>query len=146
MELVAIVSFLPIAVKTWDGARIPAVHALPEDAHIPFISNIKTKDSESIPSIQKLTFEHSLSFLSPFKITPSIPLSISFINSSLIFFTLSLCSIIFEVAISIAFPSPTIPGTFSVPALFEHYWCPPFITGSNFTKLLIYAAPTPFGP
>ena len=63
------------------GARIPDVHALPEEAHIPFISNIKTKDSESTPSIQKLTFEHNLSFLSPFKITPSIPFSISFINS-----------------------------------------------------------------
>ncbi|TWH93437.1 hypothetical protein IQ17_06983 [Bradyrhizobium daqingense] len=49
-------------------------------------------------------------------------------------------------ASSAAFPSPTIPGIFSVPARRPRSCDPPQISGWNFVPLRKYNAPTPFGP
>ena len=97
---------------------MPELHALPVEAHTPSISSIRINDSESTPFIEKLTLEHNLRILSPFNLTSFISLSIFAIKVSLKSTILSVCSAIFSVTSSIALPRPTIPGTFSVPALF----------------------------
>ncbi len=69
---------------------------------------------------------------------PFLSLSLKYLN----LFTLSSISFI---ASSAAAPIPTIPGTFSVPALLPPSCIPPSISGFNLIPFLTYNPPTPFG-
>jgi len=108
------------------------------------MSSIISKDSPSIYLKQTLTLLHSLLSFGPFKMT-----SLIFKSSSM---SLSLSTFIFSLSssleISTAFANPTIPGTFSVPALKPDSCPPPSIslTIFFFRSFLTYSTPMPFGP
>lgn len=62
----------PIAINTCDGLEFPELQAEPDEAHIPFSSNLNKSVSASIPLNEKLQFPGSLFFLSPLSFTLSI--------------------------------------------------------------------------
>jgi len=121
------------------------VHADPLDAQTPIWSSKSNTDSPSIYLKHTFTFPGSLNLGSPFKIVLGI-LSKPLINLSLNSVTYLLFLSISLTASSIAFPSPTIPATFSVPALNFLSCAPPCKRFDIFVPPLIYNAPTPFGP
>ena len=99
-----------------------------------------------IPSKEILAFPGSLLIKCPFIFICGIFFWTSYIYKFLNPINFSEYNSILFVAISIALPSPTIPATFSVPALNPFSWCPPFISGFIFVPFFTYNAPTPFGP
>jgi len=112
----AISSGRPIASNTCDGSILPAVHAEPLDTQIPSMSRLNISDSPSTNSKETLTFPGSLFIGCPFRRVYGI-LSIPSISLSLSIVCFFMCSSMFLVISSIAVPNPTIPATFSVPAL-----------------------------
>jgi len=108
-------ALIPIAVNTCDGSTAPDEHAAPVEHASPFKSSAITNASPSIPANVIFVVFGVRTTSAPFtraSATRSInPPSSSSLNLP----TLSASPASAPRAISAAFPSPTIPATFSVP-------------------------------
>src|SRR6266540_6146992 len=136
-----------MAVRTCEGSRAPDVQADPVLRAT--WGKFAMSASASTPSNRRDEFPGRRRAIDPFRLTLSTPDWTIFSNQSrnrpIRIDSLPISSL----AISQAFPNPTIPGTLRVPDRRPHSWTPTNTKGANGADRappLTYSAPTPLGP
>src|SRR5256886_14771164 len=135
----------PMAVSTCDGSTAPVEHAEPEEQAIPARSRCISSASLSVPGIDTLVTWGARRPCAPLITASGTTTSSRRSSSSRSAATRAANAACSRTASPTAVPSPTIPGTFSVPGRIPNCWPPPWMTASSACRSRTTSAPMPLG-